>query len=106
MDRPIVISGIHILLLKADPMRTFLVALRALVFVFGFVLLWGWMALRVRTFDQTIGILLPAWTRIPGMVLLVTGAILAPVCVGLFIVRGRGIPAIFDAPKAFVAVGP
>ena len=26
-------------------MRTFFVALRALVFVFGFVLLWGWLAL-------------------------------------------------------------
>jgi hypothetical protein len=81
-------------------MRTLFVALRALVFVFGFVLLWGWLALRVRTFDQVIGILLPAWTRIPGMVLLVSGGIFVLLCVGLFIVRGRGTPAIFDAPKA------
>jgi len=87
-------------------MRTLFVALRALVFLFGFVLLWGWVALRVRTFDQTIGVLLPAWTRILGMALLVTGGILALMCVGLFIVRGRGTPAIFDAPRAFVAVGP
>ena len=91
---------------QTQPMRTFFVALRALVFVVAFVFLWSWLALGVRTFDHTIGILLPAWTRIPGMVLMGAGGILALVCVGLFIVCGRGTPAIFDAPRAFVAVGP
>jgi protein-S-isoprenylcysteine O-methyltransferase Ste14 len=27
-------------------------------------------------------------------------------CVALFVARGRGTPAIFDAPRRFVAVGP
>lgn len=34
------------------------------------------------------------------------GAILVLACAGVFIIRGRGTPAIFDAPRAFVAVGP
>jgi protein-S-isoprenylcysteine O-methyltransferase Ste14 len=36
----------------------------------------------------------------------VLGAILVLVCAGVFIIRGRGTPAIFDAPRVFVAIGP
>ena len=34
-------------------MRRFFVALRALVYMTGFVLFWGWIALSAREFDRT-----------------------------------------------------
>jgi protein-S-isoprenylcysteine O-methyltransferase Ste14 len=37
---------------------------------------------------------------------MVLGAILVLACAGVFISRGRGTPAIFDAPRVFVAIGP
>ena len=85
-------------------MRTLFIALRALIFASGFVLLWGWLALSVRAFDR--GMALPSWTAVPGIILMVVGGILALTCVGEFVLRGRGIPAPFDSPRAFVAIGP
>src|SRR5882724_8195472 len=86
-------------------MRTFFIALRALVFASGFVLLWGWLALTIRSLDRWLGLALPAWTVMPGIIVMVFGGILAFTCIGIFVVRGRGTPAIFDAPRAFVAMG-
>ena len=87
-------------------MRTLFTALRAMVYATGLVFLWGWVALRVRRYDRSLGVALPEWMEIPGIVLAVTGGILALACVATFIVRGRGTPAPFDAPREFVAVGP
>jgi protein-S-isoprenylcysteine O-methyltransferase Ste14 len=49
---------------------------------------------------------LPAWWRGLGIALLGTGLTLAIWCVATFIVRGRGTPAPFDAPRHLVATGP
>ncbi len=87
-------------------MRTTLTALKAAIFMTGAVLFWGWIALSVRAFDRGLGIVLPAWTAVPGIILMLAGATLALTCVGTFVVRGQGTPAPFDAPKEFVAVGP
>src|SRR5215813_15400691 len=87
-------------------MKTLIIALRAVVYMTGFVLFWGCMALRVRSLDRNLGIILPAWTGFLGVILGMLGGILALVCAGAFIVRGRGTPAPFDAPREFVAVGP
>jgi protein-S-isoprenylcysteine O-methyltransferase Ste14 len=72
----------------------------------GFLLFFGWVALRVRAFDQRLGVSLPAVAEIPGAILVVLGAILVLACADVFISRGRGTPAIFDPPRAFVAIGP
>ena len=80
-------------------------ALRTLLFMSGFVWLWSWVALQVRPWDRSLGIL-PAWTRTPGVLLMLAGGILALLCAGFFVVRGRGTPAPFDAPRRFVATGP
>lgn len=87
-------------------MNTLFVAARALVYVTGFVLLWGWMALAVRRFDRDLGISLPGWTEKLAVALAPLGGILVLTCVGAFIVIGRGTPAVFDAPREFVAIGP
>ena len=87
-------------------MKTLFLALRSVLYMTGFLLFFGWIALRVRTFDQNFGISLPDAAAIPGAILVVIGAILVLACAGVFISRGRGTPAIFDAPRAFVAIGP
>lgn len=87
-------------------MRVLFDALRALVYATGFVWLWSWVALGVRRYDRSLGIALPAWTAEPGIAFMAVGGIIALLCVGTFVVRGRGTPAPFDAPRQFVAVGP
>jgi protein-S-isoprenylcysteine O-methyltransferase Ste14 len=79
--------------------------LRSLVYIPAFILFFGWIALRVRVYDQDIG-LLPEWTLLPGIVLMIIGGLLCLVCVGIFIVKGKGTPAVFDPPTEFVAIGP
>lgn len=87
-------------------MKTLFIALKALVYMTGFVLFWGWIALSVREFDRSFGAPLPAWTETLGIIFMPVGGILALTCAGVFIARGRGTPAPFDAPREFVAVGP
>jgi len=82
------------------------IALRALVYLTGFVFLWGWVALRIRTYDRSFGVALPGWLAVPGILLAVGGGALGLACVATFVVRGRGTPAPFDAPREFVAAGP
>jgi len=87
-------------------MKSAYIALRALLYATGFVFLWGWIALRLRVYDQDFENILPPWTPVPGAIFMGLGGILVLACVGTFIVRGRGTPAPFDAPRKFVAVGP
>jgi protein-S-isoprenylcysteine O-methyltransferase Ste14 len=87
-------------------MNTLFVALRSAVYASGFLFLWGWLAVSVRKYDDSLGFSLPAWLGIPGIVLLVFGAVVALTCVATFVARGRGTPAPFDAPREFVALGP
>ncbi len=87
-------------------MKGAFIALRALLYATGFVFLWGWIALRLRAYDQGFGNILPSWTPVPGAIFMGLGGILVLACVGTFIVRGRGTPTPFDAPRKFVAVGP
>src|SRR5713101_7879631 len=87
-------------------MKGAFIALRALLYATGFVFLWGWIALRLRAYDQRFEIILPSWTSVPGAIFMGLGSILVLACVGAFIVRGRGTPAPFDAPRKIVAVGP
>jgi hypothetical protein len=87
-------------------MKILFLALRSVIYMTAFLLFFGGIALRVRAFDQRFGVSLPATAEIPGAILVVLGAILVLACAGVFILRGQGTPAIFDAPRAFVAVGP
>ncbi len=86
--------------------RSLPVALRAVVYMTGFLLFFAWIALRVRALDRFLQVSLPDGVAIPGIVLMLAGGVLGLACVGTFIVRGKGTPAPFDAPKEFVAVGP
>ena len=83
-----------------------LAGLRAIVYVAGFVLLWGWLAVSMRRYDPALGGPLPLWLGPLGVVCIALGAVLVGTCVVLFVARGRGTPAPFDPPRQFVAVGP
>jgi protein-S-isoprenylcysteine O-methyltransferase Ste14 len=85
---------------------TLWIALRALVYATGFVLLWGWLAYQAHLQDDRLGVTLPEWTRGPGIVFMIGGVLLVLACLATFVIRGRGTPAPFDAPRNFVASGP
>ena len=87
-------------------MRRLFTALRTLVYAIGFVWLWGWIALGVRTYDQRLPNLLPAWSPILGIILMSIGGLCVLACLSTFVIRGKGTPAPFDPPREFVAVGP
>ena len=87
-------------------MKTLFIAVRALLYSAGFVLLWGWIALGSRKYDSRFGFELPPALQAPGIALMIPGAFLVLVCLWNFVVRGRGTGAPFDPPRVFVASGP
>ena len=87
-------------------MKLFFTILRSMIYVPLFILLFGWLALNVRVYDTKLGVILPQWASIIGIFTMTAGSILVLICVGFFVIRGRGTPAVFDPPVEFVAVGP
>jgi protein-S-isoprenylcysteine O-methyltransferase Ste14 len=83
-----------------------LAALRSLLYAGVFVLLWWWVVVSVRPFDDQIPFTLPEWLRMPGLILIVSGAALVLWCLAAFSWEGRGTPAPFDAPRKIVVTGP
>ena len=87
-------------------MKLLFIILRAIIYVPLFILLFGWIALNVRGFDRQIGLVLPLWTRPIGIIIMAFGGILVLICITVFIIKGKGTPAVFDPPTEFVATGP
>jgi protein-S-isoprenylcysteine O-methyltransferase Ste14 len=87
-------------------MKTYLIALKAVIYMTLFVTFFTLLALWVRAFDPVMGIALSAWVRVPGLVLMAAGGIVGLACAWTFVARGQGTPAPFDAPRKFVAIGP
>jgi len=87
-------------------MRVLFDTIRAAIYSAGFVVLWGYVALWVRGYDARLGVVLPQWSPYLGVAVSALGAALCLACIGTFVVRGRGTPAPFDAPRQMVAVGP
>ena len=80
--------------------------LRGMVYSAGFVWLWTWLAILVRSLDAQLPVSLPTWLRPLGFVVASAGALLAGACIATFVTKGRGTPAPFDPPREFVASGP
>ncbi len=71
------------------------------------VLFVGWCALHLRIWDPYLGVSLPAWTRIPGLIFLISGGLLVLACGGILGTRGiLETPGDRFFPKEFVAFGP
>jgi len=86
--------------------KTLSIALRASIYSSGFILLFGWIALSLRRFDEDVGVTLPPWSDVIGVIVMSIGGGLVLTCLGLFVVWGRGTGAVFDPPQQFVVVGP
>ncbi len=87
-------------------MNKFLIGLKSLFLAAAFILTWGWIALYLSsTFDRYFEIDLPGWSQMFGIILMTIGGIIGLMCVLTFIIRGKGTPAPFDAPKEFVSSG-
>jgi protein-S-isoprenylcysteine O-methyltransferase Ste14 len=86
--------------------NTLFTALRASIYAVGFIFFFGWLALALRGFDENLGVSMPAWAETAGTVLMMIGGSLVAMCIGVFVLRGRGTAAVFDPPREFVAVGP
>lgn len=87
-------------------MRRLFTALRSLIYMTGFLGVWGWVALQARRLDPSVGGSLPSWSRPVGWAVMAVGGAVGLWSVFIFVVAGRGTPAPFDPPRAFVAVGP
>jgi protein-S-isoprenylcysteine O-methyltransferase Ste14 len=83
-----------------------LAAARGIAYAVLFVALWAWLAVWVRGFDSRIPFTIGENARPFGFALGVVGGFVAFACVAVFATRGRGTPAPFDAPRAFVPSGP
>ena len=81
-------------------------ALRAIVYAGVFIGLWIWLAYGAHLRDDPFGLRLPDRAAPIGVALMAIGLGVMGVCVATFVVRGRGTPAPFDPPHAFVASGP
>src|SRR5580658_10972012 len=68
------------------------VALRSALFASGFVWLWAWVALLLRTFDDALGGPLAPWSRAAGLLMLALGAAVAAWCIGAFVVLDSARP--------------
>ena len=69
------------------------------------VILVGWGALYLRTWDPYLGISLPSWTRMPAWIFLISGGFLVFVSGGILSTRGITPQSRF-LPNEFVAFGP
>ena len=87
-------------------MKSLFVAIRAVLYSTGFVLLWGWLAVSARRYDAGLRVGVPPGAQMLGIGVAVAGALLCLACIVTFIVRGRGTPAPFDPPVVFVPTGP
>lgn len=87
-------------------MKSLPVALRTVIYGSCFVSFFAWLAVHVRYFDRFMHVDMPAGVQILGILLMIAGGVLGLACVGTFVVRGKGTPAPFDAPREFVAIGP
>lgn len=87
-------------------MKTLWIALRALCYAACGTFLFIGFVVATRGFDRRFEAEFTPWTRAPRLLLTALGAILMPLCMGTFVIRGRGTPLVLDAPREFVASGP
>ncbi len=87
-------------------MSRWFAALRSALYATVFLGVGSWLALQARGFDRTMGVGMPTWTPLVGVLIMTLGAAVVLACVMSFVVSGRGTPAPFDPPREFVSTGP
>src|SRR5262249_38650215 len=81
---------------------------RAVVIISAILLVIGWLMGYLRPLDTALGVELPAWVQVPGIVAVVAGAGLVLICGAVLSTRGIGTLGGEEwfMPGEFVATGP
>jgi protein-S-isoprenylcysteine O-methyltransferase Ste14 len=81
---------------------------RMVVIVTAIWLLIGWLMGYLSPLDASLGVELPAWVQVPGIVAVVAGAALALICAAMLSTRGIGTLGGEEwfMPRGFVTTGP
>src|SRR5262245_26429581 len=81
---------------------------RAVVIVAAILCVIGWLTGYLRPLDASLGVELPAWVQVPGIVAFVAGATLMLICAAMLSTRGIGSLGGEEwfMPREFVATGP
>jgi protein-S-isoprenylcysteine O-methyltransferase Ste14 len=81
---------------------------RAVVLITALLLVIGWLMGYLRPLDASLGVELPAWVQIPGIVAVVAGAALGLTCGAMLSTRGIGTLGGEEwfMPRGFVTSGP
>ena len=81
---------------------------RAIVSITAIGLTFGWLTGYLRPIDASLGVELPRWSQIPGLVAIVAGAALVLLCGVMLSTRGIGTlrGEEWFMPRDFVATGP
>ena len=81
---------------------------RAVVIITAILLVVGWLVGYLRPLDASLGVELPAWVQVPGIVAVVAGAALGLTCGAVLSTRGIGTLGgeQWFMPREFVATGP
>jgi protein-S-isoprenylcysteine O-methyltransferase Ste14 len=81
---------------------------RAVVFVTAILFVMGWLMGYLRLLDAFLGVELPAWVQVPGIVAIVAGAALGLTCAAMLSTRGIGTLSGEEwfMPREFVTTGP
>jgi protein-S-isoprenylcysteine O-methyltransferase Ste14 len=81
---------------------------RAVVIITAILLLLGWLMGYLRLLDAFLGVELPVWVQVPGLVAVVAGGALGLTCGAMLSTRGIGTLGGEEwfMPREFVATGP
>src|SRR5262245_48287516 len=81
---------------------------RAVVIVAAILFVIGWLMGYLRLLDASLGVELPTWVQVPGLVAVVAGATLVLICGAMLSTRGIGTLGGEEwfMPREFVATGP
>ena len=81
---------------------------RAVVIITAIFLFVGWLMGYLRVLDTALGVELPAWAQVPGVVAVVAGATLGLFCGAMLSTRGIGTLGGEEwfMPREFVTTGP
>jgi protein-S-isoprenylcysteine O-methyltransferase Ste14 len=81
---------------------------RAVVIITAILFVLGWLMGYLRLLDASLGVELPAWVQVPGIVAVVAGAALGLTCGAVLSTRGIGTLGgeQWFMPREFVATGP
>jgi protein-S-isoprenylcysteine O-methyltransferase Ste14 len=81
---------------------------RAVVIIAAILFVIGWLTGYLRSLDASLGVELPAWVQVPGIVAVVAGTALVLICGAMLSTRGIGTLGgdEWSMPREFVATGP